>query len=65
RALPAGDLSIKAQAPLSELSDYAGKFKSLTGGQGSYTVVFSHYERTPANLQDELVAEWTGKADDD
>ncbi|MEE4162118.1 MAG: elongation factor G, partial [Woeseiaceae bacterium] len=39
RALPAGDLSIKAQAPLSELSDYAGKFKSLTGGQGSYTVV--------------------------
>mgnify|MGYP001106456114 CR=1 FL=1 len=63
RALPAGDLSIKAQAPLSELSDYAGKFKSLTGGQGSYTVVFSHYERTPQTLQDELVAEWTGTTD--
>jgi len=63
RALPAGDLSIKAQAPLSELSDYAGKFKSLTGGQGSYTVVFSHYERTPQTLQDELVAEWTGNTD--
>jgi len=63
RALSAGDLSIKAQAPLSELSDYAGKFKSLTGGQGSYTVVFSHYERTPQTLQDELVAEWAGTAD--
>jgi elongation factor G len=63
RALPAGDLNIKAQAPLSELSDYAGKFNSLTGGQGSYTVVFSHYEPTPQTLQAELVSQWTGNAD--
>ena len=64
RALPRGDLSIRALAPLSEISDFAGRFKSLTGGHGSYTVVFSHYERTPDTLQAELAAEWSGHAEE-
>ena len=64
QALPRGDLSISALAPLGELSDFAGRFKSLTGGDGSYTVVFSHYEATPAPLQAELAAEWSGHAED-
>ncbi|MDJ0917914.1 MAG: elongation factor G [Woeseiaceae bacterium] len=64
QALPSGDLSIKALAPLSEISDFAGRFKSLTGGDGSYTVVFSHYERTPDTLQAELAAEWSGHAEE-
>jgi elongation factor G len=59
RAMPSGELSIMAQAPLSELNDYAGKLKSLTGGQGSYTLEFSHYQPTPHTLQAELAAQWT------
>ena len=64
KALPRGDLRIKALAPLGELSDFAGRFKSLTGGHGSYTVVFSHYERTPDMLQAELASEWSGHAEE-
>lgn len=58
RALPSGDLSIQAQAPLGELSDFAGKLKSLTAGQGSYTLEFSHYQATPEALQKELASKW-------
>lgn len=59
KALAGGDLSIQAQAPLGELSDYASRLKSLTGGHGSYTLVFSHYQPTPTTLQSELAAQWT------
>lgn len=62
RTLPRGDLSIDAQAPLSELSDYAGKLKSLTGGQGSYTLEFSHYQPAPDSLQKELASQWKHQA---
>lgn len=65
KALPGGDLTIEAQAPLSELSDYASKLKSLTGGHGSYTLVFSHYQPTPHDIQVELAAQWTRREDED
>jgi len=65
RALPSGDLSITAQAPLGELSDYANKLKSLTAGRGSYTLVFSHYQPTPHPLQAELAAQWTRHEQED
>jgi elongation factor G len=64
KALPRGDLRIKALAPLGELSDFAGRFKSLTGGHGTYTVVFSHYEPAPATLQTELAGQWTRHEED-
>jgi elongation factor G len=28
----------------------------MTGGQGSYTLEFSHYEVVPGNVQQEIVA---------
>ena len=58
RTLPNGDLSLQAQAPLGELNDLAGKLKSLTAGQGSYTLEFSHYQATPEALQKELASKW-------
>ena len=33
------------QVPLAELADYQSRLKSLTGGQGSYSLAFSHYAR--------------------
>ncbi len=59
KALPGGELSITAHAPLGELSDYASKLNSITAGRGSYTLVFSHYQPTPNTLQAELAAQWT------
>ncbi|WDI42944.1 elongation factor G [Bremerella sp. P1] len=38
--------------PLAETSSYARALSSLTGGQGSYSMSFSHYAPLPAHLQD-------------
>ena len=47
--------TITAVAPLSELKDYQTRLKSLTGGQGSYSIELSHYEPAPVNTQIELM----------
>jgi len=56
-----GMMQIKAQAPLAELSDYQSRLTSMTGGEGSYTVQFSHYEQTPAQIQKDLVGKYVNK----
>ncbi len=58
RALPGGMFNISARAPLGELNLYADRVRSLTGGQGSYTLEFSHYEPAPSALQKQLAAEF-------
>ena len=47
---------INAAAPLSELSGYATKLRSLTQGRASYYMEPSHYEEVPKNLADAIVA---------
>lgn len=52
-----GDLTvIKAIAPLAEMTRYAAQLGSITQGQGSYTMEFSHYDIVPANVQQQIVA---------
>ncbi len=51
-----GLVQIKATAPLSELEHFPARLKSLTAGHGSYSLEFSHYEPTPPQLQQKLVA---------
>ena len=48
---------IEAQAPLAEILRYAIDLKSITQGRGSYTVEFNHYEETPAQTTQKIVAE--------
>lgn len=38
--------------PLAETSSYSRTLSSLTGGQGSYSMSFSHYAPLPSHLQD-------------
>ena len=53
----AGGLStITATVPLSELDNYQSQLKSMTGGAGSYSLSFSHYDPVPAKTQKELIA---------
>ncbi|MGC2519348.1 MAG: elongation factor G [Burkholderiales bacterium] len=53
----AGDMTlIKGKVPLSELSDYQTRLKSVTGGQGSYSIDFSHYAPVPGHTQAQLVS---------
>jgi elongation factor G len=51
-----GLVQISAQAPLSELEHFPARLKSLTAGHGSYSLEFSHYDPTPPQLQQKLIA---------
>ena len=53
-SLSGGQVTVKADMPLSSLSDYHTELKSLTQGQGSYTMEFSHYDPVPHSVQQEL-----------
>ncbi len=46
---------IKAQVPLSEVTQYNSQLKSVTGGRGSYSMTLSHYEIVPSNTQQQIV----------
>lgn len=51
-----GDLqTITAEVPLAEVITYARALSSITGGQGSYTLEFSHYDIVPGNIQREII----------
>ncbi|MEA3413203.1 MAG: elongation factor G [Pseudomonadota bacterium] len=54
-ALPGNRVEITAQVPLSELENYQSRLKSMTGGEGAYTVEFSHYDPVPPRTQQTLV----------
>ncbi|WP_329742554.1 elongation factor G [Dyella sp. A6] len=60
-----GELLIKAQAPLAELTDYSTELKSMTGGRGRYNLDLSHYEPVPPPVQKQLSEGWRPHADDD
>ncbi|MFL5245232.1 MAG: elongation factor G [Gemmataceae bacterium] len=52
-----GDLAvIQAKAPLAEVTRYAAQLGSITQGQGSYTMEFSHYDQVPGNVQQQIVS---------
>ncbi|MDB5874909.1 MAG: elongation factor [Ramlibacter sp.] len=56
-----GGLAVVAQAPLSELSSYQSRLNALTGGQGRYTIAFSHYEPVPPTVQTQLASQYRVK----
>jgi len=53
-----GRALIEAQAPLAELDGYAQRLKSLTSGEGNYSMSLSHYDPVPPRVQAELAATW-------
>ncbi len=54
-SLRGGFAVIQAAVPLSVLSEFPTELKSMSGGEGRYTMSFSHYEAVPANIQKDLV----------
>lgn len=46
---------IVALVPLSELSGYATKLRSISQGRASYYMEPSHYEEVPRNIQEQIV----------
>ncbi|MCW8908293.1 MAG: elongation factor G [Sedimenticola sp.] len=49
-----GRMVISGQAPLAELDSYTTRLKSMTGGEGTYEITFSHYEPVPDAVQKSL-----------
>ncbi len=51
-----GDLqTVSVMVPLAEVTTYARSLSSMTGGQGSYTMEFSHYDVVPGNVQKTII----------
>jgi elongation factor G len=50
-----GMTEVKAEVPMAEMLTYAPDLRSLTGGQGEYTMEFARYEEVPAHLAQKVV----------
>ena len=48
---------IKANVPLAEMQSYGTPLRSMTHGEGSFTMSFDHYDRVPSHLQEKVVGE--------
>lgn len=53
-----GITEIKAHIPMSEVLRYAPDLRSITGGQGVFTMEFDHYEEAPQPIVDKVIAEY-------
>ncbi len=61
-----GDLAvISAKVPLAEVTRYKASLDSITQGQGSYTMEFSHYDQVPGNVQQQIVSKAKLAADEE
>lgn len=52
-----GITEIKAHVPMSEVLRYAPDLRSMTGGQGFFTMDFDHYEEAPQPVADKVIEE--------
>ncbi|HXH81555.1 MAG TPA: elongation factor G [Candidatus Tectomicrobia bacterium] len=55
---PTGETAIvRATVPMAEMLTYESSLRSMTGGRGSYSMEFSHYEEVPAFLAEKVIKE--------
>jgi len=47
--------SVKAEIPLAEIQKYSPELRSMTGGKGTFTVEFSHYEQVPPDITQKVI----------
>lgn len=53
---PQGDSQVvRALVPLAEMANFASELRSVTGGRGSYSMRFSHYQEVPAHLAQSII----------
>jgi len=61
-----GDMQVvKAQVPASEVQTYGSELQSLTGGEGYFTMEFSHYDVVPSNVAQQIMAQNAKEKDKD
>jgi elongation factor G len=52
-----GMTEVRAEVPMSEMLAYAPDLRSITGGQGEFTMEFERYEEIPAHLAQKVAAQ--------
>ncbi|MGD2174762.1 MAG: elongation factor G, partial [Candidatus Brocadiaceae bacterium] len=52
---------IRAEIPMAEVTRYSTELKSMTGGEGTFTLEFARYQTVPPHIQQEIVARHTRK----
>ncbi|HLH65438.1 MAG TPA: elongation factor G [Solirubrobacteraceae bacterium] len=52
-----GMTDIRAEVPMAEMLSYAPDLRSITGGQGEFTMEFLRYEEVPAHLAAKVIEE--------
>lgn len=60
-----GGMAIAGEVPLAEIGDYASRLKSLTGGQGSYSIEFARYAQVPPQTQQKLASQYKIREDEE
>jgi elongation factor G len=63
--LPGRMAQINAMAPLAEVMQYQSQLKSVTGGQGSFSMELSHYEPAPPQVQQQIASLYKPKAEEE
>jgi elongation factor G len=63
--LPNQRASLSALVPLAEVTEYQSRLKSLTGGEGVFTMELSHYDPVPPRKQQELMQAWKPREAED
>ena len=58
----AGVQLVKADVPLSELFGYVTDLRTITSGRAAASLTFSHYEKVPKNLAEEIIDKVKGTA---
>jgi elongation factor G len=56
-----GITEITSQVPMAEMEGFESRLKSISGGDGTCSIAFSHYEAAPAEVQQRLAREHVGK----
>jgi len=49
--------TIEGEVPLAETFGYSTDLRSMTQGQGTFTMEFAKYRKVPGNIQEEIIAE--------
>lgn len=56
---------IKASVPMAEVTRYETELKSITGGQGSYSMELSHYDVVPSHAAQNIIAQGKKKEEEE
>ena len=57
--------TVHCEVPLREVTNYSRTLSSMTGGLGSFTMEFCHYDIMPPNVMQDVISKANLKDEDD